>query len=228
MKYVFLFLAGVIGAFVFTNFFGNTEDKQAFTTHFETQVEREVAHDFWQATLFIQYENTQLAEAQHQTQQVMNQAMAILKDQTAIQIEDSRLQSFVRYNDDNQQNGWSVSGQIIIRTKNAEALGLVLEKLNGVMAIQAMTSGISSEKLMSLEDDMVKEALAKFEQKAQVIVEGMNAKNYRIENLKIITPSERQARPYMLARSASNSVNVFNEQKTTVHASVEGEIKISK
>lgn len=207
----------------------NTENDNVIS--FNTQVSQSVDHNLWEAKLFIQEDNKDLQTATTAVNKNLDKALEIIKKNNEIEIKSTTINTRVRYNEDNQQEGWIVNGEIVLKSKNNIALSKVLNSLNGIVAIESINSEVSDAALAALEDSMTEKALKQFEHKAKVIQNTMHAKNYKIISLNLSTPMDRY-RPYQLMRMASespaaeNSTTVLGQQKTTINARVDAKIQL--
>lgn len=206
----------------------NTENNNIIS--FNTQVNQSVNHNLWEAKLFIQKEDKNLQQATTAVNKNLDKALNIIKKNNEVEVKSTTINTRVRYNDDNQQEGWIVNGEIILQSKNNIALSKVLNSLNGIVAIESINSEVSDTALAALEDSMTEQALKQFEHKAKVIQNTMQAKNYKIISLNISTPMDRY-RPYQLMRmtAADNAETpILGQQKTTINARVDATIQLIK
>ncbi len=197
--------------------------------NFRTSVDKSVKHNFWQAQVFIQHTNASLEKATSATNQALEKALNIIKQQKNVQIKDNNLRSRVHYNDKNQQDGWVVSGELTLRSGDNKALAETLTALNGLVAVQSLSSGVSKNKIASLDDEMIKNVLQQFENKADFIRKSMHAKSYKIVYLNINSPmADSYPQPYLMMRSSNATTAVLDEQKTTLKATVDAQIQLIK
>ncbi|MEE3609590.1 SIMPL domain-containing protein [Avibacterium paragallinarum] len=200
---------------------------------FDVEVEKEVSHDLLQATLFIQAENKDLALANKEVNRKINQAFSILKGYSDVELRDDSRSTQVRYNKDGKQDGWIARGRLVLQSKNVEALSKVISKLNGILAIEYVNSQVSSTAINQLEEEMMQQALAQVERKAQLIQQSLHAKGYKIVELIIRTPAESGrfvARPYaVMAKMASPEMSdqmQLGTGKANVRASINAKIQL--
>ncbi|WP_040977273.1 SIMPL domain-containing protein [Necropsobacter massiliensis] len=204
---------------------------------FSAEAEQEVAHDALQVAMFIQVENANLQQANNAVNEKINQALDIVKRYEAIEIRDNSRTTHVRYSDSGKQNGWVARAQLMLQSRNTEALEKALGELSGTLAIEYVNSSVSSAALSGVEDELVKQALQKVEGKARMIQTALQAKGYKILELKVITPTgnnDYAPLPYGVMAKA----NGFSEGsdggvplgggKATVRARVDARIALIK
>ena len=131
---------------------------------FSTEVEKEVAQDLLQVTLFIQAENAALPKANQEVNSKINQALEIIKAQSAVEIKQNSRNTYVRYNQQGKQNGWVASGQLVLQSADSEALSKTLSDLDGILAISSVNALVSPETIAKSEDELTTNVLKKFEQ----------------------------------------------------------------
>lgn len=141
---------------------------------FRTSVNKEVKHNYWQATVFTQTQSDTLAKANTQVNQTLQKALATLKNEKDVQVKNNDIYSRVHYNDKDKQDGWIVNGNLTLRSDSSEALSKALTDLKGTMAVQGMQSGVSKAKLAKLDNELIQKALAQFKKKAEFITESMD------------------------------------------------------
>lgn len=199
---------------------------------FSVDVEKELSHDLLQVTLFTQAENKDLALANKEVSNKINQAFEILKSYPDVELSDNSRSTQVRYNSDGKQNGWIARAQLVLQSKNNEALSNAMTKLNGILAIEYVNSQVSSTAINRVEDEMTKQALEQLNRKANLIQQSLGAKGYKIVELNIRTPMESGrfvARPYAMAKMASSMSNdevQLGNGKANVRASIEAKIQL--
>lgn len=203
--------------------------------NFSVETSREVTEDVLQVTLFSQVEQIQLAAANKELNNKINQALALLKQyEGKISIENNTRSTYVRHNTQGKQNGWVVRGQFILVSKDSEALSQAISQLDHLMAIEDMKSYVSPEKIKQIEEQLILEALDKFNDQAKLIQTHLQAKQYHLVELQIISPSEPQPYRNAMLRTAGKNAGYemmdiqLIQGKTELKARVEGKIQLVK
>lgn len=177
---------------------------------FSAEVEQEVSRDLWQVRLFYQTSGNNLTALNKQLKEKLDAAINAANTQKTVEIRDSSRNTFVNYHKNGKQNGWTARAEITLESRDSEALSNVLNKLDGVMAIENIDAQISSEKLANLENQLTEAALTKFKNKANLIQQSLAMKGYRIVELDISSVNEQHfgAMPYA---AMARSISVENE-----------------
>lgn len=203
--------------------------------NFSVETSREVTEDVLQVTLFTQIEQNQLAVANKELNNKINQALALLKQyEGKISIENNTRSTYVRHNNQGKQSGWVVRGQFVLVSKDSEILSQAISQLDHLMAIDEMKSYVSPDKIKQVEEQLMLEALDKFHHQAKLIQTHLHAKQYQLVELHIASPSDPQPYRHTLLRTAGKnaSYDVSDIQliqgKTELKARVEGKIELIK
>ena len=115
-----------------------------------------------------------------------------------------------------------------MESKDSQALSTVVHELDGVLAIDSVSASVSREKLSSLENELTKEALAKFKDKALLLQESLQMKGYTIQNLEISSPKDSTDDYPIYAAAELNSKSLYSSGKDETYAqSGKEKIKVS-
>ena len=235
-------LVAVICVLPFASF-AETGQNTAPTTeniiHFNTEIQREVTRDLTRVVLFAQEENADLKKLGTSINKKLEQAITQIQAQSAVEIQDNFRTTQVRYDNQGKQTGWIDRATLVLQSKDSVALSNVIAELNGVFAIESVSSSVSPKMIETVEDEMIKEALKQFEHKADVIKTGLNAKGYQIVELVLVNPPEHAGNDVFLAEATyANEKMAFSSYekntqplpatKTTLKASVNAKIKLIK
>lgn len=174
---------------------------------FNAEVEKEVSRDLLQVTLFYQTEGANLTELNKVINERLSKALTIAKKESSVDVKNHFRNTNVRYNNQGKQSGWVDRVELVLESKDFQALSKVIGELDGVMAVESTNALVSSEKLMSLENELTQAALEKFKTKAQLIQNSLNMKGYQILDLDVSSVNEQNfgARPYMVQAMAKSA-----------------------
>lgn len=181
----------------------NTITKPAQIVSFNTEVEREIERDLLQVRLFYQVDGKNLSDLNKTISERLNKAVAIAKEQSAVEIKGNSRNTSVRYDAQGKKNGWIARAELVLESKDFQAISNVISILDDVMAVEDVNASISSEKLMSVENELTQAAIEKFKKKADLIQNSLKMKDYRILDLDISSVNEQMPiRAYGTARAA--------------------------
>ena len=141
----------------------------------------------------------------------------------------------VQYDGKGKQSGWLARVELMLESKDSQALSDVINALDDTLAIENISASVSDEKLTHVENELTQAVLEKFKNKALLIQNTLQMKNYRVMDLNISAANEHNyARVYYeptaksaltLSESASNAVPLENG-KETVRMRVKGRIEL--
>ena len=202
---------------------------------FNVEAERQIERDLMQVNLFYQSEGKNLSELNKTVNTRLNKAIGIAKQYPAVEIQGNTRNTMVQYDGKGKQSGWLARVELILESKDSQALSDVINALNDTLAIENISASVSDEKLTHVENELTQAVLEKFKNKALLIQNTLQMKNYRVMDLNISAANEHNyAHVYYeptaksaltLSESASNAVPLENG-KETVRMRVEGRIEL--
>ena len=202
---------------------------------FNVEAERQIERDLMQVNLFYQSEGKNLSELNKTVNARLNKAIGIAKQYPAVAIQGNTRNTMVQYDGKGKQSGWLARVELMLESKDSQALSDVINALDDTLAIENISASVSDEKLTHVENELTQAVLEKFKNKALLIQNTLQMKNYRVMDLNISAANEHNyARVYYeptaksaltLSESASNAVPLENG-KETVRMRVEGRIEL--
>ena len=203
----------------------NYPPQVSFTVESEKNVER----DLLRVSLFYQAEGNDLSAPNKTMAEKMNKAIELTKAQSAVEIKDNSRNTWIRYNDKGKQQGWTARAELTLESKDSQALSTVVHELDGVLAIDSVSASVSREKLSSLENELTKEALAKFKDKALLLQESLQMKGYHTQSLDVSSANDsaNDFRPYAAGAMMAKSFSYSDEKDETYTQSGKEKIKVS-
>ena len=203
----------------------NYPPQVSFTVESEKNVER----DLLRVSLFYQAEGNDLSALNKTMEEKMNKAIELTKAQSAVEIKDNSRNTWIRYNDKGKQQGWTARAELTLESKDSQALSTVVHELDGVLAIDSVSASVSREKLSSLENELTKEALAKFKDKALLLQESLQMKGYHTQSLDVSSANDsaNDFRPYTAGAMMAKSFSYSDEKDETYTQSGKEKIKVS-
>ena len=211
-----------------TSFAAEPISHQPTDVSFSVEAEREVERDLLQVSLFYQAEGNDLSALNKTMAEKMNKAIELAKAQSAVEIKDNSRNTWIRYNDKGKQQGWTARAELTLESKDSQALSTIVHELDGVLAIDGVRASVSREKLSSLENELTKEALAKFKDKALLLQESLQMKGYIIQSLDVSSAkdSTNDYPIYAAAELSSKSLYSSGKDETYTQSGKE-KIKVS-
>ena len=195
---------------------------------FTVEAEKAVERDLLQVSLFYQAEGNDLSALNKTMAEKMNKAIDLAKAQSAVEIKDNSRNTWIRYDNKGKQQGWTARAELTLESKDSQALSTLVHELDGVLAIDSVSASVSREKLSSLENELTKEALAKFKDKALLLQESLQMKGYIIQSLDVSSAkdSTNDYPIYAAAELSSKSLYSSGKDETYTQSGKE-KIKVS-
>lgn len=157
--------------------------------HFSTQVSRTVEKDLMQAEVYSHQSGKNLVELKKAVSNHLNKVLEQAKQDNRIEISANGITNNVEYDEKGKVIGWLAEGSIQLKTKQFESIANILEQLGDNVAIRSINFSVSPEKMVSLEDEMTLDIIKQFQHKADVIQQGLKAKNYVLSDIQLDTPN---------------------------------------
>ncbi|OOF41717.1 hypothetical protein BKK47_00355 [Rodentibacter mrazii] len=203
----------------------NAVTRQTNIVSFNTEAEKSIERDLLNVRLFYQVDGKDLADLNKTISERLNKAVGIVQKQSAVEIKGNSRNTSVRYNNEGYNNegkktGWIARADLVLESKDFQALSEVLNSLDGILAIEDVNATISPEKLISVESELTQAVIEKFKNKATLIQHSLQMNNYRILNLDISSVNESAPiRPYASPREAK--VAMFSSDAAAPNAFLE-------
>ena len=202
---------------------------------FNVEAERQIERDLMQVNLFYQSEGKNLSELNKTVNTRLNKAIGIAKQYPAVAIQGNTRNTMVQYDGKGKQSGWLARVELMLESKDSQVLSDVINALDDTLAIENISASVSDEKLTHVENELTQAVLEKFKNKALLIQNTLQMKNYRVMDLNISAANEHNYAPVYyeptaksaltLSESASNAVPLENG-KETVRMRVEGRVEL--
>ncbi len=198
---------------------------------FQVDVERDVENDRAVATLGVTAEDRDPARLAQQINDSMSWALEQMKGQTAIKSRSGTYQTYPVY-DDRKIVRWRASQELRLESGDIDRLTRLIGTLQERLQVQSMQFLVSAAKRRDVEAALTEEALAAFQQRADVIRKSLGARGYRLMDISVHTGGVRppvpvRAEAMSVSRAAVSSPAV--EQGTSsVSVQVSGRIRLSR
>ena len=168
------------------------------------QAEREVSNDLLSAVLAAEAEGADPAQLANDVNGAMQRALATAKGYKAVSARSGNYQTYPVY-DKNRITRWRARQELRLESPDFAAATELIGKLQAGMVVAGMTLSVSPSARRQVENALIPEALAAFDERARVVRDAMKAKAYRMRDLNLsgIEPG----RPVLaMARSAAQSI----------------------
>jgi predicted secreted protein len=161
---------------------------------FQVEVERDVENDRALATLSVTAEDRDPARLAQQINEKMGWALDQLKGQAAIQSRSGSYQTYPVY-DERKIVRWRGTQELQLESGDIDRLARFIGTLQERLQVQSMQFLVSAAKRRDVESTLTEEALAAFQQRAEVIRKSLGASGYRLMDVSVHTGGLRPPVP---------------------------------
>jgi predicted secreted protein len=161
---------------------------------FQVEVERDVENDRALATLSVTAEDRDPARLAQQINEKMGWALDQLKGLAAIQSRSGSYQTYPVY-DERKIVRWRGTQELQLESGDIDRLARFIGTLQERLQVQSMQFLVSAAKRRDVESTLTEEALAAFQQRAEVIRKSLGASGYRLMDVSVHTGGLRPPVP---------------------------------
>lgn len=156
---------------------------------------REVDNDTLVGVLYAQAEGNDPSRLASEINRSIGKAVELAKSKTGIRVQTLEYNTSPVYRNQTLA-GWRVQQSIRLESRDAALLSGVIGELQSSLAVGSISYTISPERLKASEEELIAEAIAAFNTRAQLVVREMGRKEYRLVQMNLNTPGNiPQPRP---------------------------------
>jgi predicted secreted protein len=162
------------------------------------EVSQEVPRDLMMVTLYSEAQNNDPAKLAAQITESLNKAVTEARTVKEVTVRQGARNSSPIYDDKGQKiTGWREHAELRLESADFAALSKLTADLLGDLKIGGMDFTISPPTRKTSEDALLKDAVAAFKVRAQLVTDALGGKSYKLVNLNLNTSGFTQ--PYMRA-----------------------------
>lgn len=191
-----------------------------------TQAESDVPDDTLVAVLAAEAEGADPAQLADSVNRSMQKALGLAREVAGVKLRSGANQTSPVY-DKGRIVRWRVRQELRLESSDFAAASALIGRLQSILTVASVSLGVSPQARHRAENSLIDEALAAFQQRAQLVREALKAKGYRIRDLHV-TNGGVAPRVYAAARSAVASVAppAFEAGTSRISVSVAGTIQL--
>lgn len=181
------------------------EDETLFNQiHINAQVERNVENDQLEVTMLVEKQGSKPEEIATQVNESMQWALELANDKNAIEVSTRSYQTYPIYKN-RLIVGWRATQELYLKSVAITDLTELIGKLQERLQVNHMQFSPTRETRVKIENELISEAMDAFRQRAEIINQHMDEKNYRIINLHVNTGNSGPVmyREAMVSRAAT-------------------------
>jgi predicted secreted protein len=211
---------------------GHTDEQRYNQVHFSVSARAQVDNDRMQAILYIQEEDSDPARLANTLNSSMDWALKTAKMESTATVKSGAYQTYPVYTG-NRQTAWRARQDLHIESGDFAALSKLIGTLQTRMQIQAIGFTVSDARRTGTEEQLITEALAAFQQRAELIRNNLKAKDWRLVDLNVQPDGGMPPVPMMMHAEAAMAVKSVAEPaleagSSTLSVSAGGTIELEQ
>jgi len=193
------------------------------------QASGEVANDQLVAVLYTQQEGNDAAALAKLVNRDMQWAMDLATGSKGIRAQTLSYRTTPIYRK-NVASGWRVSQSMRLESDDSKALSRLIGQLQSRLAVQSVSYKVSEQQRRKVEEQLITMALKRFQQRAQLIAEGLGHTGYRLVQLSVNGGGQPQpvfAKAAMM-RAEADVAPRLQAGSSEVRVSVQGTVELNE
>jgi len=194
--------------------------------------QQEVANDIASVSLFFEVKDKDAGIASQKATVALNNALAKLKSDVAVQEKRSSIQTFSDYGADGKVSGWRARVELSLDGTDFSALSKAAAKTAPEFAYSGISYRLSTESRQREEQLLMNKAILAFKEKAQTVVSAFGFTGYQLADVTVKTSSDLgggprfRSEPMLMASSMASdgAAATLEGGKARVTVSVTGAI----
>jgi predicted secreted protein len=190
---------------------------------------QETDNDTLVAVLSAQKEGGDPAALSDGVNQLIGQALSQAKQQPEIKVQTLGYQTSPIYQQQ-RLSGWRVKQSLRLESRNSERLSQLLSSLQGTLALESITYEVSDERRQAVEEALIKQALAAFQQRAELITHQLGRRSYRLVEMSIRNSDQpvrpMQMRASMMTMESAVAMPQLEAGSQTLRVEINGRIEL--
>jgi len=195
----------------------------------QAQASREVSNDLMLAVLAVEMEDRDPAKLADSVNRAVQEALASAKEFKSVKVQSGTYRTYPVY-DKNNFSHWRARHELRLESRDFAAATKLIGKLQGALQLAGMEFKVAPDSRRKVENELITEAIAAFNQRAEIVRTSLKAGSYKLKEMNIVTsaPGMHQA---FAASSAMRTAEAFaapavEAGSSEVSVNVSGTIKL--
>ena len=202
-------------------------DPEFDVVNLQAQASREVQNDQLAAVLAVEAHGPDPAALAEALNRRMAQALKTAAAFPSVRLRSGSYQSFPRYRQNQRVDDWQLSQELRLESSDVAAATALIGKLQEDLVVRDMSVRLSAAARRAAEDELIKEAIAAFRARAELVRELMKAAGYRIRSMSIETAGSAPGPvPMERGRVAAQAAVAVDAGSSDVTVTVSGSIQL--
>lgn len=162
------------------------------------EASQEVAHDLMQVTLYSEEQASDPAKLAASTTTAINAAVSAARKVKGVTVSLGSRNSYPVYDDKGQKiSAWRERAEVRLESADFAALSQLSADLLGTLKMGGMSFGIADATRQQNEDSLMKNAVAAFKARAQLLTAALGGQDYRLVSLSLNSAGAPRPMPVM-------------------------------
>ena len=146
---------------------------------FNVASEREVANDWTTGLIGTTASGSDPAELASRINKQMTAALVLAKQAKGVKVTSGAYNTYPEYGDGNRIIRWQASQDLILESKDVDAVAKLLGKLQGQgLLLRSISFSVARETQRKLEEELIAEAIAAFRARASLVAKSFGKASY--------------------------------------------------
>ncbi len=146
---------------------------------FSVAAEREVANDWTTGLIGTTASGSDPAELASRINKQMTAALALAKQAKGVKVTSGSYNTYPEYGDGNRIIRWQASQDLILESKDVDAVAELLGELQGQgLLLRSISFSLARETQRKLEDELIAEAIGAFRARASLVAKGFGKASF--------------------------------------------------
>ena len=155
---------------------------------FSVERSREVANDWVTAVLSVSHEDPKASEVAARINRDMGWAMGLAKAKSAVRPRSGGYSTFPVHDPRRGElRHWRGTQELVLESADVDALTALVGELQERLQVQSLAFSVSPERRRKIEDELVADALAAFQQRAELVRKSFGASGFRLVEVHVGT-----------------------------------------
>lgn len=189
---------------------------------------RTVQNDIATASLFVEKEDTDAAVASEAVTLQANKAHALLKDFSGLKVKTANRQAYPVW-DKNRVTRWRVRHELLVEGADFNALSKAIGTLQPHAQLGGIRFSVSSKLREATENQLIQQASADFQKRADLVSSSFGAKAYRIKEIAVHSGEPSPIMPFRaqaMVAAAESTPPVLEGGSNEISVTISGSIEL--
>lgn len=196
----------------------------------QAEASREVQNDLMYATMYIEANDTNPAQLATTLNTTINAALKNAAEVRSVRARSGTHQTYPVYDRNNKITGWRGRVELRLESKEFQALGQLIGRLQSSLQLAGVTFVVSPEARRQAENELITEAIGAFRTRADIARQALGGRAMRIRRIAIGTAGGAPPRPVVAMRAqpmgaAAESAPAFEGGTSQIQVTVSGTVE---